>query len=72
MNRKEFRSDCGKLLFIKSERGYEIKCPRDKKIYVIPYETMIKDFLDTQQRCEKGCIADRIKTMLQTSQQQQQ
>lgn len=43
MRKKEFRSDCGKLLFVKTSRGYEIKCPRDKKIYVIPYEQMIED-----------------------------
>ncbi len=39
----EVRSDGGKLLFIKTSAGYEMKCPRTKKICLVKYEEMIKD-----------------------------
>ena len=39
----EVRSDGGKLLFIKTKTGYEMKCPRTKKICLVKYEEMIKD-----------------------------
>ena len=39
----EVRSDGGKLLFIKTKEGYEMKCPRTKKICLVKYEEMLKD-----------------------------
>ena len=39
----EIRSEAGKLLLIKTKRGYEIMCPRTKKICLIRYEEMISD-----------------------------
>ena len=39
----EIRSDAGKLLFIKTLQGYEIKCPRTKQVYVVKYEDMLLD-----------------------------
>ena len=41
----EIRSEAGKLLLIKTKKGYEIKCPRTKKICLIKYEEMISDCL---------------------------
>lgn|SRR3989338_1776421 len=39
----EVRSDGGKLLFIKTKKGYEMKCPRTKKICLVKYEEMLAD-----------------------------
>jgi phage FluMu protein Com len=41
----EVRSDGGKLLYVKTSEGYEIKCPRTKQICVIRYEDMLSDCL---------------------------
>ncbi len=41
----EVRSDGGKLLFIKTKGGYEMKCPRTKQICLIKYEVMFTDCL---------------------------
>lgn len=39
----EVRSEGGKLLFVKTKTGYEMKCPRTKKICLVKYEEMLKD-----------------------------
>ncbi len=39
----EVRSDAGKLLYIKTREGYELKCPRSKQICLVPYEQMLSD-----------------------------
>lgn len=41
----EVRSDGGKLLYVKTKEGYEMKCPRSKKICVIGYDKMLFDCL---------------------------
>ena len=41
----EVRSDGGKLLFIKTKKGYEMKCPRTKQICLVKYEEMFQDCL---------------------------
>lgn len=41
----EVRSDGGKLLFVKTKAGYEMKCPRTKQICLIKYQEMISDCL---------------------------
>jgi phage FluMu protein Com len=41
----EIRSEAGKLLLVKTKKGYEIKCPRTKTICLIKYEEMISDCL---------------------------
>ena len=41
----EIRSEAGKLLLVKTKKGYEIKCPRTKKVCLINYEEMITDCL---------------------------
>jgi hypothetical protein len=41
----EVRSDGGKLLFIKTKQGYEMKCPRTKKICLVSYKEMYSDCL---------------------------
>lgn len=46
----EVRSDGGKLLFIKTKYGYEMKCPRTKQICLVRYEEMMSDCL--------GCLND--------------
>ena len=39
----EVRSDAGKLLYIKTALGYELKCPRSKQICLVRYEEMLTD-----------------------------
>jgi len=39
----EVRSDAGKLLYIKTKKGYELKCPRSKQICLVRYEEMLSD-----------------------------
>jgi hypothetical protein len=39
----EVRSDAGKLLYIKTNKGYELKCPRSKEICLVSYEQMLSD-----------------------------
>jgi len=39
----EVRSDAGKLLYIKTKEGYELKCPRSKQICMVSYEQMLSD-----------------------------
>ena len=39
----EVRSDGGKLLYIKTNKGYEMKCPRTKQICLVKYEDMYSD-----------------------------
>jgi hypothetical protein len=41
----QVRSDDGKLLYVKTRSGYEMKCPRSKQICLIKYEDMIEDCL---------------------------
>ena len=41
----QVRSPGGKLLFVKTKEGYEIKCPRTKQICVIKYQEMLTDCL---------------------------
>jgi hypothetical protein len=41
----ELRSQAGKLLLIKTKKGYEIKCPRTKEVCLIKYEEMFSDCL---------------------------
>jgi len=43
----EVRSDGGRLLFIKTKKGYEIKCPRTKKICLVKYEHMLEDCFES-------------------------
>ena len=44
----EVRSKAGKLLFIKTSEGYEVKCPRTKQICLVKYEVMINDCLGSK------------------------
>ena len=39
----EVRSNVGKLLYIKTKVGYELKCPRSKQVCLIRYEEMLSD-----------------------------
>ena len=41
----EVRSEGGKLLYVKTQEGYEMKCPRTKQICVIKYNQMLFDCL---------------------------
>ena len=64
----EVRSAGGKLLYKKTKRGYEMKCPRTKQICLVPYEQRLVDCLkclaegaDEKELLEK---AGQIKRML--------
>lgn len=49
----EVRSDAGKLLYVKTKAGYELKCPRSKQICLVRYEDMMSD-------CAR-CLGDDVK-----------
>ena len=60
----EVRSEAGKLLFIKTPRGYEIKCPRTKKVCLVKYEEMITDCLTCWQDGTGLDLLDKIKNKI--------
>jgi len=61
----EVRSDAGKLLYIKTPRGYELKCPRSKEICLIKYEEMVSDCLGCL-REDSGGGKNKIKDILKS------
>ena len=48
----QIRCHCGKLCLVRTEKGYEFKCPRCKRIHLLEYERLIADYLTK----EKGDI----------------
>lgn len=52
----EVRSDGRKLLYVKTKEGYEMKCPRTKKICVVGYDKMLFDCL----KCMSGISDDEL------------
>ena len=50
----EVRSDGGKLLFIKTNVGYEMKCARTKKVCLVKYEEMLKDCFKCMEKNASG------------------
>ena len=52
----EVRSDVGKLLYVKTKEGFEMKCPRSKKICVVGYDKMLFDCL----KCMSGIPDDEL------------
>ena len=63
----QVRSNGGKLLFVKTKVGYEIKCPRTKQICVIKYKEMLMDCLQcldesSMNNCDP--LLDRLKKKL--------
>ena len=50
----EVRSDGGKLLYIKTKAGYEMKCPRTKNICVVGYDQMLFDCLQCMSGISDG------------------
>ena len=45
---KDFRCECGKLCFKKTDEGYEFKCSRCKRVCIIKYEDLIVDYLNSR------------------------
>lgn len=39
------RCDCGKLYLVRTDAGYEFKCPRCKQIHLLKYEDIILEYL---------------------------
>lgn len=42
---RQIRCACGKLYMVRTKDGYEFKCSRCKRIYLIKYEDLIADYL---------------------------
>ncbi len=63
----EVRSNAGKLLFIKTPQGYEIKCARTKQICLVKYEEMITDCLTCWNGGSKECQDILIKLKKENS-----
>ena len=40
----EQRCECGKLLFKRTSRGFEVKCNRCKRIHFIPFEAIGSEY----------------------------
>ena len=40
----EKRCECGKLLFKRTSRGFEVKCNRCKRIHFIPFEAIGSEY----------------------------
>ena len=59
----EVRSEGGKLLYKKTQEGYEFKCPRTKQTCLVRYEDMMLDCL----RCFSG-LKDDEKLILKVHQ----
>lgn len=59
----EVRSDAGKLLYVKTKAGYELKCPRSKQVCLVRYEEMLSD-------CMK-CLEGDSKSKLQADQKKE-
>ena len=58
----QVRSDAGKLLFVKTKKGYELKCPRSKKVCLVRYKDMLSDCL----KCvDEGGAQDEVKELLE-------
>lgn len=62
----EVRSDAGKLLYIKTKEGYELKCPRSKQICLVRYEDMLSDCLQCLGEDGKAQFAGAIKESRKT------
>ena len=66
----EVRSEGGKLLYRKTSEGYEMKCPRTKKICVVRYDQMLFDclrcFSDNQNDDYLASKKDEIRKILST------
>lgn len=56
----EVRSHAGKLLYVKTKEGYEIKCPRSKQICLIRYEAMFRDCLGCLDNNETAQMLEKI------------
>jgi phage FluMu protein Com len=41
----QIRCECRKLIMVRTNEGYEFKCPRCKRISVLKYEQLIVDYL---------------------------
>ena len=52
----EVRSEGGKLLYVKTEKGYEMKCPRTKQMCVVGYDEMLFDCL----KCFSGISDEEL------------
>lgn len=59
----EVRSDGGKLLYIKTAQGYEMKCPRTKQICLVRYEDMLSDCLRCLENQAPSTLPNQIVEM---------
>ena len=61
----EVRSDAGKLLFVKTKEGYELKCPRSKQICLVPYRSMLSDCLKCFDEATGEKIAEAVEYIVE-------
>lgn len=45
----QIRCHCGKLHLVRTRNGYELKCPRCKRIHLLKYEQLIVDYLTKEE-----------------------
>ncbi len=58
----EVRSEAGKLLFVKTKSGYELKCPRSKQICLVTYEHMLSDCIQCLDEKSQTIFRKEVKT----------
>jgi phage FluMu protein Com len=46
---KQVRCDCGKLYLVRTNKGYEFKCPRCKRFHLLKYEQLIVDYFTKEE-----------------------
>jgi phage FluMu protein Com len=46
----QVRCDCGRLCLVKTNEGYEFKCPRCKRIHLLRYEELIVNYLTKEEK----------------------
>ncbi|GEM_PF-2982520 len=49
--KQENRCDCGRLLFVKTNKGFEFKCQRCKRIHCLHFDQVILDYLTMYDDC---------------------
>jgi phage FluMu protein Com len=45
----QIRCECGKLFMVRTNKGYEFKCSRCKRVCLLTYEQLIVDYLTKEE-----------------------
>lgn len=45
----QIRCECGKLHLVKTDTGYEIKCSRCKRLFILSFERLMEDYQNREE-----------------------